>query len=82
MRKIRLKLDALSVESFQTAEAPTGTGTVRARQEGDELQAATDFLECPRTGGTCPRRLSEYASCVVYCECTDARVRCHDTVAA
>lgn len=32
MRKINLKLDALSVESFQTATAEVGTGTVEAHQ--------------------------------------------------
>lgn len=35
MKKIKLDLDALNVESFTTASARVGTGTVRARESAD-----------------------------------------------
>lgn len=71
MRKIRLQLDALAVESFQTADAETGAGTVHGHQE------VSQWEKCLATGGgSCPRRMSEDWSCVYWCECTDAYYAC------
>jgi hypothetical protein len=44
MKKLSLKLDTLSVQSFETLPTPSGRGTVQAR--GSE----TDLLSC---GGSC-----------------------------
>ena len=69
MQKIRLELDALAVESFETGEAGFTGGTVRANQ--DPLAAASAPNPClPETYLTCPRRQPLYASCVANCECT------------
>lgn len=77
MRKISLKLDALAVESFQTAETSHAAGTVQGRQDGDPLQAET-ILCNTGDGMTCPRARSDYLSCIAYCRCTDAARKCYD----
>ena len=77
MRKTRLKLDELSVESFQTDEAPAGAGTVDGHQDGDAPQAITDQTG---DGTTCPRIRSDYLTCIVRCQCTDAQVKCYNPV--
>ncbi|HYW10917.1 MAG TPA: hypothetical protein VE871_03145 [Longimicrobium sp.] len=79
MRKISLKLDALAVESFQTAEAPLDAGTVQGQQDGDLLQAET-FLCNTGDGTTCPRARSDYLTCIVRCQCTDAQIKCYRPV--
>ena len=77
MRKIHLELDALAVESFETGRFPAYTGTVQGRQDDGALPAASAPNPClPDTLLTCPRRNSEYASCVVDCECTNGQWRC------
>jgi hypothetical protein len=60
MRKINLKLDALAVESFLTAAAPVGTGTVEAHQVSGKpacfptRYCPTEYISCEGgcTGGT------------------------------
>lgn len=76
MRKIRLELDTLAVESF-AAEAP---GAARGTAAGHEQQL-TVAAACTHTQNdqmTCARRNSYFESCVVDCECTNARFRCID----
>jgi hypothetical protein len=76
MRKLRLNLEQLAVDAFETGEA-VGVGTVRSRESDPELcpQPVDDGEEvaipvtwwrtCPNTcqGDTC------YISCVTRCTC-------------
>jgi hypothetical protein len=50
MKKVQLKLEALKVESFETAERPAERGTVNAHQIG--TQVGTQVNNCTDT--TCP----------------------------
>ncbi|HYW10918.1 MAG TPA: hypothetical protein VE871_03150 [Longimicrobium sp.] len=70
MRKIRLMLDALAVESFQTAKVSEHHGTVQGH--------GASFVEkCLATGvASCPRAMTQDWSCVYACECTDAQYEC------
>ena len=70
MRKISLKLESLAVESFATDEPGSGQGTVHAHV------TENDFCLSANNAQTCARRRSDYASCVVDCECTNRYVRC------
>jgi len=65
MRKIRLSLDSLRVDSFSTGSAEAGGGTVHARQAGT-IQPTAHF-SCNYSG---------FDTCVVECECTNAHMRC------
>ncbi|HET7234016.1 MAG TPA: hypothetical protein VFJ16_28650 [Longimicrobium sp.] len=69
MRKITLDLDALAVDSFQTAAATASVGTVRAHD--DEAAGAVTQL-CTRacTQYSCPVPNTEIASCQYFCDCT------------
>ncbi|HEX8243677.1 MAG TPA: hypothetical protein VF541_09280 [Longimicrobium sp.] len=77
MRKLRLELEQLTVDSFNAGEA-RGAGTVRARGDsepevcpqpiddgGEVAITATWWRTCPNTcqGDTC------YISCVTRCSC-------------
>ncbi|HEU0053465.1 MAG TPA: hypothetical protein VFQ39_09825 [Longimicrobium sp.] len=74
MRKIQLAVESLNVESFATDARETRSGTVQAHiTENDFCLSAND-------AATCARRRTDQASCEVYCECTDRRVRCHDPI--
>lgn len=86
MAKIRLDLDALTVDSFVTDDALAATGTVRARAdfgyEGDanevEITApitATVAETCPATCRiTCPASCDTcYVTCVTRCSCPTQR---------
>lgn len=69
MRKINLKLDALSVESFQTARVSSGTGTV----EGHQLSgrpACFPSRDCPTEYVSCEADATYPASCQYGCGCT------------
>jgi hypothetical protein len=57
MRKIRLRIDTLAVESFPTAHAQPGAGTVA----GAEFTAAT--VQCGSCGGETCAGFSCYTSC-------------------
>lgn len=68
MNKIRLELDALAVDSFETGATHRGAGTVRGHDQ---------VTTTPQTGGfTCKWDLSGYETCVVECECTNRFRRC------
>lgn len=71
MRKIRLELDGLSVESFATDPAEARFGTVHGAE-----QASAPNPCIPETFLTCPRRQTNYASCVANCECTNGVRAC------
>jgi hypothetical protein len=67
MAKIKLEIDALRVESFETATPGGGRGTVRAQQESaDGCDAAaipvTDWKTCQ--GGDCTARTLCHYSCI------------------
>ena len=52
MRKLRLDVEALAVESFETAEERDGGGTVFGREEYTYIGCATD-PECNTYGASC-----------------------------
>jgi hypothetical protein len=74
MRKIRLKLDALAVESFETAGAPEGAGTVQGYQLS--RPGGTYEMRCAPSDGSCARALTEIDSCFAVCGCTDFYEAC------
>jgi hypothetical protein len=61
MEKIQLKLEALRVESFETAERPGDRGTVDAHQVGTRVGGCT-ATTCPPYHCFCTEELS--------CRCT------------
>jgi hypothetical protein len=72
MKKIGLKLDALTVESFETEAGAKVGGTVHALED---VSAPNPCL--PQTAiQTCQRKQTYYESCVAYCPCTDAIRAC------
>lgn len=46
MRKLKLNLDALNVETFGTAETTNETGTVRANQQQPEEYTDSEVTGC------------------------------------
>jgi hypothetical protein len=70
-RKLRLRLDALTVDSFEPGAAAPRNGTVHG-------QEAITAPNCPAQTviQTCARKQTYYASCVAFCECTDAIRAC------
>jgi hypothetical protein len=74
MRKLRLELERLEVESFETDCVPGQLGTVRARADTDPVAVETEpvgevgdgFLSI-YTCRTCPV-VTQCASCVATCE--------------
>ena len=67
MRKIRLEMDALSVESFAPAGAPEvrARGTVRGAADTLVRSCQTQQYDCTAQGGyTC-----DYGSCVSFPAC-------------
>ena len=71
MRKIGLKLDTLSVESFETAPARVGTGTVQGHQASTRPGCIfpTEYVSC-QVDHTDP------ASCDYGCGCTEGANLC------
>jgi hypothetical protein len=72
MRKMRLEVESLEVESFLAEGKVVQEGTVHA-------QEAT--VPCPMQTlavSMCARQGSYYETCVVDCECTNRIVRCID----
>jgi hypothetical protein len=57
MEKIRLELEALQVETFETAERSTGRGTVDAHQIGTQVGGCT-ATTCPPNHCFCTENLS------------------------
>ena len=52
MKKIRLEMDALRVDSFATAAAPEARGTVHGRQI-DPIAQAAEYSSCSPEGCSC-----------------------------
>jgi hypothetical protein len=82
MAKIKLDVDALTVDSFVTADGGSARGTVRARgdfgyeEAGEDVAitapiTATIAETCPATCRiTCPVSCDTcYASCITACSC-------------
>jgi hypothetical protein len=77
MKKVKLSLDALSVESFAVT-AERGGGTVGALSETETRIGRTECRACPSDGGTCWNQetcggycTDYYPSCASGClECT------------
>lgn len=70
MRKIRLDVDAVSVESFATEKAAVPQGTVRGHDD------VTELCPAPSEYFTCKWGRTEYDTCIVQCECTNRQIRC------
>ena len=68
MKKLRLNLDSLHVESFQTAAPVWGRGTVRMH-ESQEPESIVATCDCPGPGGA-----SAWATCDWSCggNCSNA----------
>lgn len=64
MRKLRLELDELSVQSFETQRRAGGVGTVHGRGMDFQVEAIT---APPPATDTCPQ-VTYCASCVATCE--------------
>ncbi|HET7461576.1 MAG TPA: hypothetical protein VFJ82_10015 [Longimicrobium sp.] len=75
MAKMKLDLDALQVESFDTAAAALARGTVHAQSDGEPqpgdvaLLPITDWKTCQ--GGDCTARTLCYYSCNGDCYAVD-----------
>ncbi len=54
MKKLRLNLDALTVDSYATEEAPVARGTVQANIRTMPQCANTQYSYCPDSLCTCP----------------------------
>ena len=59
MKKLRLELDALEVESFEAAAADAEPGTVQAH----EVTLRADTCGCPDTSIKIPCFCTEYQTC-------------------
>jgi hypothetical protein len=75
MRKLKLELERLAVESFGTGAAG-GVGTVRARADAFGVEPADDGeiaitppITSWKTCATCPGQDTCYISCVTACSC-------------
>jgi hypothetical protein len=66
MARIKLKLEHLSVESFETAEVPSTRGTVHARQFGGTNTCVSSGPTC--AGEECTRATLCMASCQMECQ--------------
>lgn len=68
MAKLSLKLEELTVESFETAEPLPVRGTVLGQETGSEPQI---ICQCSYDVGTCDRTCgASCRSCVQTCGCT------------
>jgi hypothetical protein len=76
MKKIALSLDALQVESFETAAGHPARGTVRGNGGVDEVGAASNDISC-ETCQTCDDSQCDSCwfntcTCHVHCNNTEA----------
>jgi hypothetical protein len=76
MKKIVLSLDALQVESFETAAGRPARGTVRGNDRVDEVDAASNDISCD-TCQTCDDSQCDSCwfntcTCHVHCNNTEA----------
>ena len=73
MRKLRLEIDALLVESFRTADAGTWKGTVDARSEFDDdgviIGDDNEIAPPPKTLPPAASCDTCYRTCVTGCTC-------------
>jgi hypothetical protein len=74
MQKLKLEIDALRVESFETRATPSDAGTVRAHADVAVENAeaiTTPYTQQASCWGTC--KASCYGTCQASCElgCTD-----------
>ncbi|HET7459828.1 MAG TPA: hypothetical protein VFJ82_01220 [Longimicrobium sp.] len=73
MNKLRLEIDALVVESFATAAADDGSGTVRGRMDVPREDTPGDIIVVPETQAkTCPYTCWEtcgWSNCATNCSC-------------
>jgi hypothetical protein len=82
MRKIKLNIDALKVDSFETRPAEDGRGTVRGNGRGAVTQYGSCQGSCVHTcgGPTCeaPCQVDPtmYVTCVESCGWTDGEFVC------
>jgi hypothetical protein len=68
MRKLKLDLDTLRIDSFDAGSAEGGAGTVDARQLTTRTTLQTQQLSCDWT--------AFYETCQVPCACTNGYMRC------
>jgi hypothetical protein len=78
MKKLQLRLETLEVESFRTAEAGRGTGTVHGHKPGctcyDSCLCPTAYYHCgtgPQTIHSCDYTYND--------SCVRTRIDCPDT---
>jgi len=78
MRKMKLEIDALRVESFDTSTPAVGTGTVRAHADAVAMEEDYAAITTPQTQqascfGSCNISClgSCLASCAGTCNCSD-----------
>jgi hypothetical protein len=71
MKKMKLELDALAVESFETAAVGKRTGTVHGA-------AQTQWYTCPGYGETCNGGDTCWDSCAGTCRCVTFADSCGD----
>jgi len=67
MKKLKLDLEMLRIDSFDAGSAESGGGTVHARQR-TTTTLLTNQISCDYS--------ARYESCHAACECTNAAVRC------
>jgi len=78
MRKLRLRIDELSVESFDAGEAESGRGTVKGYWVWTDPRACTEQGMCT-VDGTCANTgcgNSCDGTCFGTCWCTDHWTAC------
>jgi len=68
MKKLKMDVDALRIDTFDTGSAQAGGGTVDARQLTTRTTLQTNQLSCDWT--------AYYETCYVACECTNGQMRC------
>jgi hypothetical protein len=79
VKKLRLDLDDLAVDGFQTAAPERGGGTVRGEQGTHYTYCTCAFPTCMATcPNTCAQTCDDY-SCAESCGGTCWNPRCHDS---
>jgi len=66
MKKIRLKMDELAVDSFATSAPPARGGTVRGDDAGPTIPSCPSLNLCPTTAcptGECPTSATTLCRC-------------------
>jgi hypothetical protein len=71
-KKLKLDIERLEVEAFETAQATGGRGTVQGRDAASDTCPGTDWISCPYTCEvTCSPACEDtfWRSCWWSCEC-------------